>query len=128
MKLFGSLQNRLMEGRTEIVPVVGMGVTMTAYSDRKAGTVVEIVRKGADGPVVIAVQEDKCTRTDNNGMSENQDYAYEPDPKGLISWFKRDSNKRWRQAEINKTGRMVFVNGGNGLRLGERDAHHDFSF
>lgn len=128
MKLYGNLNNRLMEGPTAIKPELGMGATLLAYSDRHAATVIKIVGTGFDGPSVIWVQLDTCTRTDGNGMSECQDYSYSPNPNGRIEYFKRDQKNRWRQAYISKRGRYCFTNGGNGLRLDSRDAYHDYSF
>jgi len=51
-------------------PTVGMGVTMLSWSDRHAGTIVEVNMKKR----YIAITEDDATRIDNNGISEGQQY------------------------------------------------------
>lgn len=115
MRVFGNLMNRIQEGAVEGKVEVGTGVTILSYSDRDAGTIVEIIpfksgpNKGK--PRILKVQHDKATRTDNNGMSECQDYTFERDPEGRIETFK-----------ANLKG--VFV----GLRIGSRDKYHDYSF
>jgi len=124
MRVFGSLNNRIMEAATrgQPVPEVGMGATMTSYSDRFAGTVVAVA-----SPVLILVQADKATRIDKNGMSDCQSYDYAPNPEGGKSWFKFNG-KRWVQVVKNpETGRWK-KRGTLGLGIGYRDHHHDFCF
>jgi hypothetical protein len=124
MKVYGNLMNRLMEGKQPVEPEVGMGATMTSYSDRHAGTIIEKLANG-----VIAVQEDKAKRIDNNGMSDSQSYEYTANPNGAISYFRKNKDGRWVQVYLNSaTGRWKIFDGGNGLRLGERDKFYDFSF
>lgn len=103
--LYGNLNNRLMEGARQPAPQIGMGVTMTAYSDRHAGTIIAVAISRCE--TVLTVQEDIATRADANGMSDIQTYTYRPNPK---------------------TGRLITVPGGNGLLLGERNAYRDFGF
>lgn len=112
MRLYGSLTNRLMENVKPPVPEVGMGATIVMYSDRHAATVVEVV-----GPKKIIVQEDTSTRTDKNGMSENQDYNYSPNPAAPRRTFTLRKDGRWHES---KAGTII--------RLGERDSYHDFGF
>lgn len=109
---YGSLTNRLNEN--VLVPgalKVGDGVTITAYSDRRAATVVSISPSGK----TVKVQEDIAIRTDTNGMSESQDYRYERDPNGYVASF------RWAPK------RMRFHSKSGGLARG-RDHHYDYSF
>ncbi len=111
-RLFGSLFNRLDENRKPPTPEVGMGATILMYSDRHAATVVEIL-----SPKRILIQEDTATRTDKNGMSESQEYAYSPNPKAPV-----------REFSLRKSGRWVEKKGSTVLMLGERDHYYDYSF
>lgn len=117
------IMSRSTKGQPD--PVVGMGATILHWTDRDAGTITKVFTIGKD--VAIEVQEDKATRTDKNGMSEMQDYAYEADPNGARSTWRfrngvwkavrySEDTKRWRQIE------------GSGLQIGVRRKYHDFSF
>lgn len=75
MTMYGSLTNRLEEGRTYGKIEVGTGVTEMCYSDRHAYEIVEVID---DKHIVI--RRCKATRIDNNGMSDCQDYEYEVEP------------------------------------------------
>jgi hypothetical protein len=112
MKIFGNLQNRIMESCKPITPEVGMGCTLCFYSDREAGTVIAV-----HTPRKITVQIDKATRTDKNGMCENQYYAYEPDPTGATY-----------VVTLRKNGRWVIAKDHTGVLLGQRDKYYDFGF
>lgn len=110
VKAYGNLTNRIMENvKGEVT--VGMGVTMTLFSDRHAGTVIKVT------PYMVTVQRDKATRVDNKGISESQSYVYERNPNGEIVEFRKQKNGTYRN---NKQGM--------GLVLGRRDEYYDFSF
>lgn len=111
-RLYGSLFNRLMENVKPPVPEVGMGATILMYSDRHAATVIEVL-----SPSRIVIQEDTATRTDKNGMSESQEYAYTPDPKAEKLTVSLRKDGRWK---IQASQTII--------KLGERDAYHDYSF
>lgn len=121
----GSLTNHLMSGGASPDPVVGMGGTILQWTDRRACTVSAIL-----APDAIEVRDDKATRTDSNGMSDAQSYAYETDPAGAVTLFKRHRDGTWRQAMRSDAGRIVWVDRGRGerLRLGVRRHYHDFTF
>lgn len=95
----------------EVQPLVGMGATISHWSDRTACTVIEVSGKR------ITLQEDLDTRTDNNGMSESQSYSYAPDPNGRIfhATLRKDGVYR-----ISKSTEIV--------TLGVRRKYHDYSF
>jgi hypothetical protein len=113
----GGFFNRVMEQGKMPAPVVGMGATELWYSDRKAGTVVEVNAKGTR----LVWQEDKATRTDTNGMSDSQAYSYEANPEGTKVVYTLRKNGRWvAQGQGAKNGRS--------LSLGNRSAYHDYSF
>lgn len=96
------------------LPVVGMGVTYGCWTDRMAGTIIEV----SDSGKTIKVQADTATRIDSNGMSECQDYTYSPNPNGAIMVFKITSRK----------GHKAWRSNGYVAGLGGRRAYHDFSF
>jgi hypothetical protein len=123
----GSLMNHLMSGGRSI-PAVGDGATLLHWTDREPATVIEVTTKKS-GAIEVAVQEDKYRRVDSNGMSESQEYAYEPNPNGSISRFRLDPEKGWRALRKNEKGNWVLVKGGgSGVRFGVREKYHDFSF
>ena len=122
-----SVTNWLLSGtKGQPEPTVGMGATILCWTDRHAGTIVKVWK---DRKVyLIEVQEDKATRTDKNGMSECQEYSYEANPAGLTTTFMMTKTKGWIQAYVGETGRWRQIQGGNGLRIGERRKYNDFSF
>ena len=42
MKIYGNLHNRIMESCKPTTPEIGMGATLCFYSDREAGTIIEM--------------------------------------------------------------------------------------
>lgn len=128
-----SLVNHLYSRATtgQPIPVVGMGVTILSWTDRHAGTIHKVTEFGGSKvwQYEIEVSEDDAKRTDNNGMSECQEYEYTPRPDGYRSIF-RFSRKsgEWVSGRINaETGKFKMVRG-NGLIIGKRETYHDFSF
>lgn len=113
----GSVINHVMARGSEVQPVVGMGATVLGWTDRHAGTIVEVSAKG------FTVQRDHARRTDRNGMSEAQEYAYSPNPRGSLYVFKRVTSGRakgqWREGGKSS---------GSGVVLDHRESYHDFSF
>lgn len=97
----------------EPMPTVGQGVTICLWSDCDPATIIEVSRSGKR----ITIQEDKWTRTDNNGISEAQEYAYEPNPSGTIHVASLRKDGTWRIAK-SKTRISLFG----------RRKFHDFSF
>lgn len=104
-----SLFNALMSNPHQPEPKVGDGATITRWTDRTAGTIIKITK------CTIVVREDKAERTDKNGMSEVQEYAYTADPEGRVYTF-RKTKRGWRCVE------------GHGLGIGYRKAYHDYTF
>jgi hypothetical protein len=121
------LQSRMVRGQPE--PKVGMGCTILAWTDRYPATIIGHSRQGVN-PTVITVIEDKAERMDSNGMSESQSYYYSPDKYGKLWIFRQGKDGVWCEAYISpETGRLRKVKGGGfGLRVGEREMYHDFSF
>lgn len=113
-----SLTNRyLADCSGNVKPEVGMPATLLYWSDRKPATVIRVSRSGRE----VAIQRDRATRIDDNGMSEGQVYEFQRDPGGLIEVFTLRKNGRW----VEKGMRM-----GQGLRLGlgYREEYYDYSF
>jgi hypothetical protein len=113
------LYSRMVVG--EPTPAVGMGVTLLMWTDRAAGTIVEI--RGN----VLVVTEDEVKRVDSNGMSEQQQYKFTTNLRGRKSYFKKDRKGMWVEHCYNDKGRLVIARG-CGLRIGERNHYRDFSF
>lgn len=123
----GSLTNYMYGNSKSADPEVGMGATMLSWSDRHGATIVEVFTRR--GSRYVAVQQDKATRIDNNGMSEDQEYAYEPNPNGYKHYFK-EKNGRWIGVGPDPvTGKGLREGNGSGyLAIGYRREYYDFSF
>lgn len=117
------LMSRSTKGQPD--PVVGMGATILNWTDREAGTITKVFKIGDD--VAIEVQEDKATRTDSNGMSEMQTYAYEANPNGARSMW-RFRKGAWKPVRFNEETKRWRQIDGSGLQIGVRRKYHDFSF
>ena len=98
---------------TSDIPTVGMGATIHVGSDSYPATVIQVTRNGKR----VVIQEDIATRIDNNGMSESQDYTYEPNPKGEI-----------HIVTLRKDGRYRETGGTTPVSIGFRRKYYDFSF
>jgi hypothetical protein len=119
----GNLVSWAMGNSRGAEPEIGMGVTFFDWTDRHAGTIVDILPKG-----IIVVQKDKAIRTDKNGMSESQEYRYEPQPTATPQYYRKNKTGRWERGRFNEeTGRWNSIKG-EFLGVGYRDAYHDFSF
>jgi len=113
----GSLINHVISGMNSSKPEVGMGATILSWSDRYAATVVEVSKNGKE----IAVTYDEATRTDNNGMSESQEYDFTSNMDGIKHYFTLRKNNQWiRKDESMKNGQRVMI--------GKRDHYFDYSF
>ncbi len=94
-------------------PIIGIGATYCIGSDRYAGTIVYVsANKG-----LIRVRDDHAIRTDDNGMSDAQEYKYEPNEEGEVRTFYR-----------NRLGGYGNKRRGGYCAVGVRDHHHDYSF
>ena len=122
----GNVLNHLMTRGEQIVPEVGMGVTICMWSDRYAATVIEVKtnRKGIVKEIII--QHDISVRVDNNGMSESQRYEYAPNPEGLKDTA-RLLKGGWKilEGKDEVTGKNLY---GSALWIGKRAHYHDYSF
>lgn len=75
MERYGSVENRMDEGKQVGALRVGMGATEMMCSDREPYTVQKVV-----SPSRVIVAKDKWTRVDSNGRSECQEHACESVP------------------------------------------------
>lgn len=107
-----SVVNAVMASASADAVTVGMGATILHHSDREPATVIEVRSEKR-----IVIRTDNATRTDKNGMSESQEYAYAPDPDGSTYIVTKRKDGRWK---IMGDGRPVLV--------GHREKYHDFNF
>lgn len=112
-RIHGSLYNRMMENSKQPDPKVGMGITITHYTDRSCGTITRISKSGK----TFYFKPDIATRSDKNGMSEEQQYTYK---------VKEDAKEQ--KAYKSKEGIWRVSKNMNGIALGFRNAYHDYSF
>lgn len=119
----GSVVNHaLIQTADQPEPKVGMGATLLGWTDRYAATMTDLTGD------ILTVQTDRATRTDANGMSENQAYSYEPDPDGTLHHFQRRDDE-WVPVQWNdRTRCWVDHDAGYPLRIGVRDHYYDFSY
>ena len=89
--VYNHLDSRAVRG--EPAPYIGMGATILHWTDRTAATVVkiEVIRN----VTYITTQDDTYVRTDDNGMSESQNYDYSPNPSGRLRVFKKHPKTTW---------------------------------
>lgn len=112
---------KLQQGNREIEVKVGDGATIAYFSDREPCTIIGIDPQGK----WIKVQEDNWVRTDNNGMSDIQEYEYSRNTKGTIHTFKRT-----RKDPNKYTDNGIYKWGDYGSRLcfGYRERYYDYTF
>lgn|SRR5574337_164337 len=98
---------------TSDIPSVGMGATIRVGSDSYPTTIIQITRNGKR----IVIQEDNAIRTDNNGLSELQEYTYQTNPNGAIYI-----------ATLRKDGRYRLQGEQTPVYIGVRRKYYDPSF
>jgi len=117
----GSIINRIIEGPAKQQPEVGMGVTVTMYSDRNAGTITELVpyKKGAKaGQIrIIRVRMDDFTVVSGSEADGSARYEFAPGPGDRHTVDFLPTKRGWRRK-----------GGGDGLVLGSRDRYYDPHF
>ncbi len=115
----GSLVNHVMSHSVgQLAPAFGLGATVLAWTDRYAGTIIDV---GLDGS--FTVREDHWVRTDGRGMSESQTYDFAPNPQGRL--FRFSLVRRGKaKGQIRENGKKD----GYAVVVGQRHKYHDFSF
>lgn len=106
----GSLINRILAAPSPTKPQVGLGATIGWWSDRTAGTIINVSPSGK----TFVVQEDRARRTDGFGMSDCQSYEYTPNQNGR-TFVVKQTKHGWKTA-------------GAAVTVGYRNAYHDYSF
>lgn len=112
---FGSFQNLMASQTRSPDPVVGMGATLISWTDRRAATVIAVVNDHE-----VRIQEDTATRVDGRGMSEAQEYKFDPNPQGHVYVFTRRGDGRWKEKGTKGNGTSVV--------FGHRSHYYDYSF
>jgi hypothetical protein len=128
----GSVMNHLYSRGTigQPTPVVGMGATVLAWTDRYAATIVSVEEIGGSKRYryIVGVARDKATVIAGNSFDGSAEYAYERNERsGVELWASKVDGGAWVAVKRNEAGRLV-KREGNGLRIGERDEYRDPSF
>lgn len=127
--LINSLYNRSTKNAP--APVVGMGATMTGWTDRYPGTVIKVTEFGGSKRWLyeIEVREDAYRVVKGSAFDGSAEYAYSPSEFGAVTRFAYDKKaEKWVQARRNPdTGKLLAVKG-RGLILGFRERYYDPSF
>jgi hypothetical protein len=115
--MYGSLINHISGTPQDMIPEVGMGATVLLWTDREPATVVSVSKSGKS----LIVKGDHAERVDDNGMSEQQEYKFSPNPDAIGVEFTLRKNGQWvRKGEPMKGGQRII--------LGKRSKYYDFSF
>lgn len=101
---------RIKKNQKPILPIVGMGATISVGSDAYAYTVISV----SPTQKTCILQEDIAKRIDTNGQSETQEYEYTCNPNG-----------KEKTARLTKYG---WVSEGHKVTLNLRSAYRDPSF
>lgn len=120
----GSVVNHVLSRQTkgQSDPKVGMGATLLGWTDRYAGTIIDVTGN------IVTVQEDRAKRTNSKGMSDDQTYVYEGNPDGAQHHYQlRDSE--WVPVQWNdRTRDWNKSPSGYPIKIGVRDQFHDFTY
>lgn len=120
MKLYGSVINRMAEQRPSQEIFEGMGATQYLYSDRNAYEVVKVINQKH-----CFIRRVDAIRTDNNGMSECQEYRFESNEHyRLIEMVYR--YHAWYELRIFN-GQKIYEKW-DGLVFGVQEEYFDYSF
>lgn len=116
----GSLINHLHSTKLNPTPEIGMGATELLWTDRHAGTIVDVIANKKGNVVSVVFQRDLAFKSDKNGLSDSQTYKYFPDPDGPKTTY------TWSK------GAQKFTQNGKkksfALAIDIRDEHYDYTF
>jgi hypothetical protein len=106
-------------------PKIGMGATILMYSDRHAGTIIDIYC-GKE----ITIQVDKATVISGSTYDGSAQYSYTKDSNGELFKFKKDKKGIWRELYVNDKGNVCMTKQGegHGLKIGVRMEYYDPTF
>lgn len=131
------LHSRAVIGQPE--PTVGMAVTMLAWTDRHAGTIVA-VETDKNGTVYVHATRDAYTVTSGSEADGSAEYTYTPNPDGGRYTFRREADGKWTEVVrkalawddegnvTKRSPRWSVSRNGYGLRIGAREVYRDPSF
>jgi len=117
MQETGSVINMVLGQTKSLKPVVGMGVTEILWSDREP---YEVIAVKDDRHITIRKYD--YIRTDDNGMSECQEYNYISNPDGKIKHLFLTKKGVWRE----RIGKREL--GTTRFLVGKAERYYDFSF
>ena len=107
------ISNVLVDATQNVIPTVGMGITICSYSDRHAGTITKVSPSGK----TFWYKQDDAERIDNNGIGDAQTYKYTFNEKMPNEKVTMRKNGQWRA-----TGTNYYI------ALDVRDEYYDYSF
>lgn len=113
----------------EPAPVVGMGCTMLGWTDRRPGTIVEVVDlESKVYSTLIYVTEDEAFVYKGSMQDGSAEYSFRQRIGAAQSMFRKNRvTGFWENARYNEKDRMVKSNG-NGIMIGKREKYYDPSF
>lgn len=105
-------------------PKVGDGLSVCMWSDRHAGTVVEVIN-----PNLVAFTEDdaKADTTRPCPMG-HQNWILTPQPDGHRQHAMCHKDGRWYVAKLGKHGRYTVSKKSTPVAMGQKSHYHDWSF
>lgn len=117
---FGSEVNSLMGNSKDTTPEVGKGATIMLWTDRHAYEVMKV----SEDKTKATIQRYEAERTDDNGMSDSQQYKYEK--LGRIKKEIAFQWGKWRHIQRDENGKIVRnpIN----IMFGVKHEYHDYSF
>lgn len=115
-KWYGSISNRIEEGKTYGEIFVGMGATEYMWSDTVPYEVIKVVDEKH-----VVVRRMDYKRVDKEGMSDYQEYEYTSNPKNYIARLTKTKNGWRARLENGKLSSTTFS-------LGVMKRYFDYSF
>lgn len=136
--MYGNLNNRIIEAATrgQPAPEVGMGATITCYSDRHAATIVEVFNAAPKNALYVTVTEDdvKADPARAPHAMGHQDWLCTPNLNGRRSTFRWNEERgRWDEVmpklDPRNPAKVRWVlNRSHDLGIGKRDHYHHWEF
>lgn len=121
-----SLQSNIMHAAVAgaPAPTVGMGVTILYWTDRRAGTIVEVVSENE----IVFTEDDTVADKSKPCQMGHQNWIHTPQPNGPRMTAKKGRDGRWYLARKTKTGRLSVNKKCLPLAVGYKEHHYDWSF
>jgi hypothetical protein len=121
-----SLQSNIMHAAVNgaPAPTVGMGVTILMWTDRRVGTIVEVV---SDSEVIFTEDDTVADKTKDCPMG-HQNWINTPKPDGFRQTAKKGKDGKWYIPHRTPTGRMSVNKSCQPVAVGFKHYYHDWSF